>query len=384
MKKFSIGFLLVICVFVFINSLFAQRVDQQIMFYLFNAQLGQADSLIELQIKQNPENPKYYFLKAHFNFYQRYFAQQNFDRDSILQVIIDVAQKAVDLKDKVELSTENKFYIGSAYGLKCRAHVLKGELWSGYWAGRDCRNYLWEVLEEDSSFYDAYVGLGVIEYYTGRLTGFQSFLAWLGGMSGDRDKGLEFFDKTADKGDLLKDEATFILATLYRFFENDFTQADVYLSRLNEKFPNNNFINNIYRQARLSQLIEDKGIKYLETGIDTLREKYNITSSGVLNGLGYSYMGQQRYDLAVAVFLLNIKLYPEEANPYDSISECYQVQGENELSIEYARMSLQKLPADTTINEDFRDTLREILETRLDDLGAEEVPPPVEDVGSNV
>ena len=127
MKKFSVHHLLVICVFMFINSLSAQTVDKQIMSYLFNAQVNQADSLIDLQIKKNPEHPKYYFMKAHFTFYQRYFAQRNFERDSILQVIIDIAQKAVDLEDKVELTIENKLYIGSAYGLKCRAHVLKEE-----------------------------------------------------------------------------------------------------------------------------------------------------------------------------------------------------------------------------------------------------------------
>jgi len=368
MKFLFNGFFVTLFIAILAVPVQSQTVDQQIIDYLFNAQLEQADSLIDLQLVKNPGHPKYYFLKAQFTFYKRYFAGQAFARDSMLQVIIDYARKAVDLEDQLAETTENKFYLGSAYGFLSRAYALKGEYWSSYWAGRDCRNYLEEVLEENPDFYDAYVGLGVIEYYTSRLTGFQSFLAWLGGMSGDRELGLEYFEKAAQNGKLLKTEAMFILATLYRFFENDFDQADAYLSQLNERFPDNNFITNIYRQTRVAQLVEEKGVDYLEAGIDSLRIDYNITNSGVLNNLGYGYMGQQRFELAVSVFELNIKLYPDEANPYDSISECFQNQGNNEMAVKYAKMGLTKLAADTTLNDAFREQLREIMETRGSDL----------------
>ena len=365
----TISFLLLVFTLSII-PLHAQSVDQQIMDHLFNAELSQADSLINAGIDENPNHPKYYFMKAHFTFYMRYFAGQNFDRDSILQVIIDNGEKAVSFEDEIEETTENKFYLGSAYGLLCRAYVMKQELWNGYWAADDCEDYLEEVLEEDPNYADAYVGLGVIEYYTGRLTGYQSFLAWMGGVSGDTETGLEYFKKAAENGKLLKNEAYFILGTMYRFIEIDFEQARTYLSAFTEKFPNNNFISNLHRQTILAQLIEEKGIDFLKTNIDSLRSEYSIANSGVLNLMGYNYSGQEHYELAIAVFKLNIELYPDQANPYDSISECYQTQGNNEKAIEYTKIGLQKLPADSTINDQFRENLKEIMETRLNDLGA--------------
>jgi tetratricopeptide (TPR) repeat protein len=348
----------------------AQSVEQQIMDHLFNAELAQADSLIDMGIKQNPNHPKYYFLKAHYNFYMRYFAQRQFDRDSILQVIIDNGEKAVSFEDEVEVTIENQFYFGSAYGLLSRAYVMKGELWDGYWAALDCEDYLEEVLDEDPNYGDAYIGLGVIEYFTGRLTGYQSFLAWMGGVSGDTETGLEYFKKAAENGKLLKNEANFILATMYRFIEIDLDQARTYFALLNEKFPNNAFITNQYRQTVLAQVIAEKGFNYLKSNIDSLRVAYNINNSGVLNIMGYNFSGREEYETAIAIFKLNIELYPDEANPYDSISECYQLQGNNIKAIEYTKIGLQKLPTDSTINEQFRENLKNIMETRLKDLGA--------------
>lgn len=356
--------------FIFAIPAFSQGVDREITDYLFNAQLQQADSLLDLQIKKNPDQPEYYLLKAQYNFYKRYFIGQQLSPDSILQVIIDYAQKAVDLEEMLERTTENKFFLGSAYGFLSRAHTLKGEYWSGFWAARDCRHYLEEVLEEDPGFYDAYLGLGVIEYYSSLLSGFQSFLAWVGGISGDREKGLKYFELTAQKGKLFKTEAEFILAMIYRFLENDYTKANTYLSVLNDRYPGNRFIINIYRQIKIEQLIDEKGIDYLKAGIDSLRVEYNITNSGVLNNMGYGYMGQGQFNLAFAVFELNITLFPDEANPYDSISECFQNHGNNTMAVKYAKIGLEKLPADSTINENFREQLRNIMETRISDLNS--------------
>ncbi|MEJ2545141.1 MAG: hypothetical protein P8Y99_13825 [Calditrichaceae bacterium] len=158
MKNLSIVVFMLLFIMLGFVSVQAQSVEQQIMDHLFNAELAQADSLIDIGIKQNPNQPKYYFMKAHFNFYMRYFTQRQFDRDSILQVIIDNGEKAVSFEDDIEETIENKFWLGSAYGLLSRAYVMKGELWDGYWAALDCEDYLEDVLDEDPNYGDAYIG----------------------------------------------------------------------------------------------------------------------------------------------------------------------------------------------------------------------------------
>ena len=373
MKIFVIIFLLIICVSVFAGPSKFKEVDLQIMDHLYNAELAVADSILNLQINQDPENPKYYLLKAHYHFYSRYFTQ-GLSRDSILQLIVNESQKAITLAENMEESTEQKFYIGSAYGFLSRALIMQEEYWDGYWAARDCRNYLEDVLEEDPTFADAYLGLGVIEYFTGlRYTGFYNFLVWFVGMSGDRQVGLDYFTIAANKGELFKNEANYILGSVYSslFLENDYISALSILDPLRQQFPNNPVIERNYQLSRFVILVNEKGVDFLETEFDSLLAKYAITNANTLNLTGYNLMNQNKNDDALVVFKTNIKLYPDIANGYDSLAECYMNRGENDLAIKYYKMAYDKLDTDTTINDAFRDALRESIPQQLETLGAE-------------
>lgn len=372
MKIFVIFLLFIFAISAIAGPNKFKEVDLRIMNHLYNAELQQADSLLQLQINQDPQNPKYYLMQAHYHFYSRYFTQ-GLDRDSILQLIIAESQKAINLTENMQESTEQKFYLGSAYGFLSRAYVMQREFWDGYWAARDCRNYLEDVIDEDPSFADAYIGIGVIEYFTGlQYTGFYNFLVWFVGMSGDRDLGLEYFANVHNNGELFKNEAHFILGSVNRFIENDYEKAEQYLADFCQKFPNNQFAQTQYYQAQFMKLVADKGVDFLETEFDSLRTKYRITNSGTLNTLGYfSFLNQNRLDEALVVFKTNLKLFPDVANCYDSLAECYMVRGENDMAIKYYKLAFKKLDADSTINDNFREQLRQSIPQRLSELGVE-------------
>ena len=46
------------------------------------------------------------------------------------------------------------------------------------------------------------------------------------------------------------------------------------------------------------------------------------------NQLGYDYLGKKDYAKAIAVFRLNTELYPDSANPYDSLGEALEASGD--------------------------------------------------------
>jgi Tfp pilus assembly protein PilF len=371
MKIISILLLLILPILLWSNSPKILEVDKQIVYQVFDGNYHAADSLLEAQIMLYPDLPKYFTLKAHALFYTRYFDNTGMDRDSLMQLIMDYTQKAIDVSDELAKTIDIKFYLGVAHGYRSRINGIRQEFYDAYWDARKCYNYLEDVIEEDPAYYDAYLGMAVIDYFNAtRITGWRRTLAWFLGMTGDREKALEFFNKVEEKGSLFQAEATFINAMMHRFLEIDFDRATPYLENLMAQYPNNTFMQNQYRSLQFNQLIQEKGVDYLAANIDSLRSQYNINNANILNAIGYNYVNNQDYQTALAVFQLNVRLFPEIANCYDSVAEGYMLLGRNDEAIRNYRIAFEKLDSDTTITEDFRELLRESIPERLRQLEA--------------
>jgi len=348
------------------------NIDEHIMDMIFNGQWQQADSLIDQRISEQPDNPKYYYMKLPLFYYTRYFNNGALNGDSLMQLVQEYALKTIEVAEKSTDSAEKYFYLGCGYDYLSRYYIRASGRWDAYWAARKGVNYYEDAIEEDPQFYDAYMGLGVIDYFTSRLSGFTRSIAWITGMLGDRETALANFHTVSEKGKLCKNEAEFALVSVYRFFENDFETSHSMAASFLERIPDNTFIRNIFHQTVLLQLISTGGVDLLtQMPSDTLVSRFQVTNSGVLNQMGYYMVNQNRFQDAESIFLLNIQLFPEEANPYDSIAECYQIMGEYQKAIDYSRIALEKLESDQTVNDQFRENLRQILDDRLKDLAGE-------------
>jgi CubicO group peptidase (beta-lactamase class C family) len=66
-----------------------------------------------------------------------------------------------------------------------------------------------------------------------------------------------------------------------------------------------------------------------------------------LNRLGYNLMGEKKLKEAIAVFRLNVELYPASWNVYDSLGEAYMISGNKELAIKNYEKSLELNPQNT-------------------------------------
>jgi len=367
--------LLVILLFISVITTHGQtpnitQVDEEINNYIFSGEWLQAKSLVEQQIRENPEHPKYYFMKAYMFYLSRYFADTGMSRDSTINVVHYYSRVAINKGEQLEQTTEVKFYIGCAYGYLARAHGMRQEWWSAYWAASDCENYLEEVIEEDPNFYDAYFELGVINYYPAvAITGITSTIAWIGGMSGDRELGLKYLNNVADNGNLFKAEALVALGIIYNNFENDLSTSAKYYTKLLEIYPENNLAAAQKQRIDFTLFIDEKGVDYFLKNFDSLKDEYNIDDPTDLNILGYYFMNLERYDEALAILKFNLDLYPNIANCYDSLAECFMNRHENDEAIKYYKLAYEKLPADTTANEEFKEFLRTNIEEKLEELG---------------
>jgi len=75
---------------------------------------------------------------------------------------------------------------------------------------------------------------------------------------------------------------------------------------------------------------------------------------GTINGWGYALMGDQHLPEAIEVCKLNVSLYTDSANVYDSLGEAYAKAGNKELAIVNYKKSLEKNPSNDHAKEQLK------------------------------
>ena len=97
----------------------------------------------------------------------------------------------------------------------------------------------------------------------------------------------------------------------------------------NEKVPSEYLANKNYDKALEGYL----AIKEIDSLDSSIEEKY-------LNSLGYKALREKNFEVAKAIFKINIALYPNSSNVYDSLGEAYMKNGDTVQAIENYQKSL--------------------------------------------
>jgi tetratricopeptide (TPR) repeat protein len=97
----------------------------------------------------------------------------------------------------------------------------------------------------------------------------------------------------------------------------------------------------------LAAMTEEKGVESAVAEIRANRERgsndyYFLEHE--FNQLGYRYLNEEKYDEAIAVFELNVEMYPESWNVYDSLGEAYMKSGQYDLAVNNYDRSIELNP----------------------------------------
>jgi len=95
-----------------------------------------------------------------------------------------------------------------------------------------------KLLAVDPQAEDAYMALGAANYVIGSLPGYKRAFLWFGGVRGDRERGMEQLQRTADRGQYLRPFAKAWLALAYER-EHQPERARLLLTQLAAEFPAN-------------------------------------------------------------------------------------------------------------------------------------------------
>ncbi len=103
---------------------------------------------------------------------------------------------------------------------------------------RQAKKLAEQLLARYPECYDAYLASGINDYIVGSLPAPVRWVLRLGGHSGDRQRGLEHLQLTADRGRYLAPFARMLLAIAY-LRGHDKARARQILAELNRQFPDN-------------------------------------------------------------------------------------------------------------------------------------------------
>jgi tetratricopeptide (TPR) repeat protein len=220
---------------------------------------GDLDGAIEVfqQIEQkDPDSPLGYVLEANATWWKIYYYSANlidpdvFDvakmeatpYDSHFEDLDRVAMQKAEVRIRAHQDVARSLlYEGFAYALRARLDGLHDRDLPTARAGKKMRTLLLEALRHDPSLTDAYLGVGIYNYFVDTLPGIVKFLSiFIGLPGGSRTEGLRQLQLCAEKGELGGPEARFYLAKDFsRGSERQYEKSLRLFSELQEEFPHN-------------------------------------------------------------------------------------------------------------------------------------------------
>jgi tetratricopeptide (TPR) repeat protein len=287
----------------------------------------------------------------HGYFYQSYiyallYSQDRTNRqlDSLLKSSVDIAlEKGNRYKKENPDNPEAFYYLGATNGILGIYHVLNSSYIKGYIHGRRGKNYLQDAIRIDSTYYDAYLGLGIFHYYVDLLPGILKLFAGILGFHGDRALGMKEIRLTASQGQFFKPEGEFTYAVFRYFLEGEKQNSLQIFKKLNQTYPENPALTLLigyhYRRHGRIKLAEDYFKRVSESFTEQLPQ---ITVMKYYN-LGVCYYRMNKFPQADQYFnrLLDTSL---RKSPYYVAAIAYYkgilaaVQNRKDLADHYFRM----------------------------------------------
>ncbi len=242
---------------------------QMAMDLSYQMEIKQSEDIFNEAIKEWPEDPMPYLFKGglYLNMFQNLSNNTEVEREKLKEQILYLNNKAIDIaRERIKEDPNNEsaqYCLGGATGNIGRFYILNGQMWKAFWKGKKGYNLLKKIVEQDQEYHDAYLGLGIYNYFSAIMPKFVKALSFLlGGSTGDKEKGIRQLERVRDNSTLLSLEARKILLRTYRGEEN---WNEFYLNSkwLAKKYPGNPYFqvpyvygltqNNQYNEA-LKQL----------------------------------------------------------------------------------------------------------------------------------
>jgi len=288
MRRASLAILLV---FVLTQSVWAESFEEdrffqelvaQISYETLNSEYDEAIAKTHNLIHAYPKEPFPRFLLTTIYMYivRSYWDFPVDDQYALYKKkFSSAAAEAKKACDEYPVQNATTYFLrGMVLGAEGMVHLQDKEWLNSYSKGKGAVAALEKSLELDPTNYDAYLGLGMFEYYCSKLTGAVKILAWIIGFSGNSEKGIEYVTKAMTHGKYGEGPAKVFLAYAYIEYEDKLDEGMELAKALRKQYPRNfNFIEYILRAARkLPPERATEGLAWIDTYVKTPNWKEEV------------------------------------------------------------------------------------------------------------
>ena len=178
--------------------------------------LEAANNVLDEFAEQQPGHPMLALYRGDLLWAKAQNASED-DRPAVQQDAI-AAMQQVEARDSQVLQDDPaqpqlQLSLGMARAFIARLYLQQHKWFKAYRYGRKARDGLRELIEQHPNQEDAYLVLGLYEYYAGSVSPFWKWLTALIDLSGDAELGIEYLERATQNAPVVAPEAARVLLT---------------------------------------------------------------------------------------------------------------------------------------------------------------------------
>lgn len=207
---------------------------------LYDWRFEEAEGIFRDVIRESPDTPVGHFYLSMVTWSR--LASGFWDAGTVneyharIRRTVEVGRKRIE---ENKGNSEDFLYLGGALGFLGRFELMQQNYLQAYFLARNAIDALSTCARMDPQNRDVFLGLGIFDYYTARLSGVLKFLSYLLVHRGDKAEGLRKLHVAASEAAYSATEAKSHLGHIYLFLEEDLAKALVVTRDLAIRYPQN-------------------------------------------------------------------------------------------------------------------------------------------------
>lgn len=212
--------------------------------FIYNQEYDSAAFYINQIKAAYPEHPIAYMMEAmNIAWMDQPIRTTSTHFEKHLKVLNVCLEKAEAMREEDEFNKEGVFFEMSVHGLLAEYYAREGSYMKAMGEARKTYSLIKKTMEWTDASPEFYFLAGLYNYfrekYPERHPVYKPFMWFF--RSGDMKLGLEQLDSAVYRSKVVKIEAHLYTAYIYLRYENDPERAQVYINRLRERYPNNDY-----------------------------------------------------------------------------------------------------------------------------------------------